>query len=83
MLHLIHILQLFDILSIINSSYMSMPMTNMPTLTNVVLQIMSYFATAEREKRRLKELASPEGRDDLNWYNQKEKRTVLEVMPSP
>ncbi|KAG2550132.1 hypothetical protein PVAP13_9KG238100 [Panicum virgatum] len=42
--------------------------------------IMSYFATAEREKRRLKELASPEGRDDLNWYNQKEKRTVLEVL---
>jgi len=43
-------------------------------------EIMSYFATAEREKRRLKELASPEGRDDLNWYNQKEKRTVLEVL---
>ena len=68
-----------------------MSMTNMPTLTNVVLQIMSYFATAEREKRRLKYLASPEGmpfeskgeEDDLSWYNQKEKRTVLEVMPSP
>ncbi|RLN12604.1 NADPH-dependent diflavin oxidoreductase 1 [Panicum miliaceum] len=44
------------------------------------IMIMSYFATAEREKRRLKYLASPEGRDDLNWYNQKEKRTVLEVL---
>lgn len=41
---------------------------------------MSYFATAEHEKERLQYFASPEGRDDLYEYNQKERRTVLEVM---
>jgi hypothetical protein len=40
---------------------------------------MSFFATAEHEKKRLQEFASPEGRDDLYQYNQKESRTVLEV----
>ena len=40
---------------------------------------MSYFATAEHEKERLQYFASPEGRDDLYQYNQKESRTVLEV----
>lgn len=44
------------------------------------LQVMSYFATAEHEKERLQYFASPEGRDDLYEYNQKERRTVLEVM---
>lgn len=42
-------------------------------------QVMSFFATAEHEKERLKDFASPEGRDDLYQYNQKERRTVLEV----
>jgi hypothetical protein len=40
---------------------------------------MSYFATAEHEKERLQYFASPEGREDLYKYNQKESRTVLEV----
>ncbi|KAK4367997.1 hypothetical protein RND71_011789 [Anisodus tanguticus] len=43
-------------------------------------EVMSYFATAEHEKERLQYFASPEGRDDLYEYNQKERRTVLEVM---
>ncbi|XP_031105689.1 NADPH-dependent diflavin oxidoreductase 1-like isoform X1 [Ipomoea triloba] len=43
-------------------------------------EIMSYFATAEHEKERLKYFASSEGRDDLYQYNQKERRTVLEVL---
>jgi hypothetical protein len=40
---------------------------------------LSFFATSEREKERLQYFASPEGRDDLYQYNQKESRTVLEV----
>jgi hypothetical protein len=40
---------------------------------------MSFFATAEHEKEKLQYFASPEGRDDLYQYNQKESRTVLEV----
>lgn len=43
-------------------------------------QIMSYFTTAQHEKERLEYFASPEGRDDLYQYNQKERRTVLEVL---
>ncbi|XP_024040303.1 NADPH-dependent diflavin oxidoreductase 1 isoform X5 [Citrus sinensis] len=43
-------------------------------------EVMSYFATAEHEKERLQYFASPEGRDDLYKYNQKERRTVLEVL---
>ncbi|KAK8604977.1 hypothetical protein V6N13_082438 [Hibiscus sabdariffa] len=42
--------------------------------------VMSFFATAEHEKERLQYFASPEGRDDLYQYNQKERRTVLEVL---
>lgn len=42
-------------------------------------QVMSFFATAEHEKERLQYFASPEGRDDIYKYNQKERRTVLEV----
>ncbi|KAL2531588.1 NADPH-dependent diflavin oxidoreductase 1 [Abeliophyllum distichum] len=34
----------------------------------------------EHEKERLQYFASPEGRDDLYQYNQKERRTVLEVL---
>ncbi|KAL6521516.1 multidrug-resistance type transporter [Orobanche gracilis] len=43
-------------------------------------EVMSYFATAEHEMERLQYFASPEGRDDLYQYNQKEGRTVLEVL---
>ncbi|XP_047260309.1 NADPH-dependent diflavin oxidoreductase 1 isoform X2 [Capsicum annuum] len=43
-------------------------------------EVMSYFASAEHEKERLQYFASPEGRDDLYEYNQKERRTVLEVL---
>ncbi|XP_030482770.2 NADPH-dependent diflavin oxidoreductase 1 isoform X1 [Cannabis sativa] len=43
-------------------------------------EVMSYFATASHEKERLQYFASPEGRDDLYQYNQKERRTVLEVL---
>ncbi|CAN6478791.1 unnamed protein product [Victoria cruziana] len=43
-------------------------------------EVMSYFATAEHEKEKLQYFASPEGRDDLYQYNQKERRTVLEVL---
>jgi len=43
-------------------------------------EVMSFFATAEHEKEKLQYFASPEGRDDLYQYNQKESRTVLEVL---
>ncbi|XP_019452083.1 PREDICTED: NADPH-dependent diflavin oxidoreductase 1-like [Lupinus angustifolius] len=43
-------------------------------------EVMSFFATAEHERERLNYFASPEGRDDLYQYNQKERRTVLEVL---
>lgn len=43
-------------------------------------EVMSFFATSEREKERLQYFASPEGRDDLYQYNQKESRTVVEVL---
>ncbi|XP_031491306.1 NADPH-dependent diflavin oxidoreductase 1 [Nymphaea colorata] len=43
-------------------------------------EVMSFFATAEHEKEKLQYFASPEGRDDLYQYNQKERRTVLEVL---
>lgn len=43
-------------------------------------EVMSFFATAEHEKERLEYFSSPEGRDDLYNYNQKERRTVLEVL---
>ncbi|OVA01425.1 Flavodoxin [Macleaya cordata] len=45
-----------------------------------ILYVMSFFASAEHEKERLQYFASPEGRDDLYQYNQKERRTVLEVL---
>lgn len=43
-------------------------------------EVMSFFASAEHEKERLEYFSSPEGRDDLYNYNQKERRTVLEVL---
>ncbi|KAJ4842986.1 multidrug-resistance type transporter [Turnera subulata] len=45
-----------------------------------ILYVMSFFATAQHERERLQYFASPEGRDDLYQYNQKERRTVLEVL---
>lgn len=43
-------------------------------------EVMRFFATAEHEKERLHHFASPEGRDDLYQYNQRERRTVIEVL---
>lgn len=43
-------------------------------------EVMSFFASAEHEKERLQYFASPEGRDELYQYNQKERRTVLEIL---
>ncbi|VAH18365.1 unnamed protein product [Triticum turgidum subsp. durum] len=43
-------------------------------------EVMSYFATDEREKAKLQDYTTPEGRGDLYRYNQKENRTVLEVL---
>ncbi|KAF6168710.1 hypothetical protein GIB67_026596 [Kingdonia uniflora] len=43
-------------------------------------EVMSFFVTAENEKERLLYFSSLEGRDDLYQYNQKERRTVLEVL---
>lgn len=48
-------------------------------IMHILFQVMSFFATAQHEKERLQYFASPEGRDDLYQYNQKERRTVLEV----
>ncbi|KAI4382278.1 hypothetical protein MLD38_008259 [Melastoma candidum] len=45
-----------------------------------VFEVMSYFAEAQHEKERLLYFASSEGRDDLYEYNQKERRTFLEVL---
>ncbi|CAL9759323.1 unnamed protein product, partial [Musa acuminata subsp. burmannicoides] len=43
-------------------------------------EVMSFYATAEYEKERLQYFASPEGMDDLYQYNQRERRTVVEVL---
>lgn len=43
-------------------------------------EVMSHFVTAEHEKERLQYFASPEGRDELYQYNQKERRSVIEVL---
>ncbi|KAL3677409.1 hypothetical protein R1sor_027357 [Riccia sorocarpa] len=43
-------------------------------------EVMSHFASAEHEKERLQYFATSEGRDDLYQYNQKERRSVLEVL---
>ncbi|KAL5722167.1 multidrug-resistance type transporter [Ranunculus cassubicifolius] len=43
-------------------------------------EVMRFFATAEIEKEKLQHFASPEGRDDLYQYNQRERRSVLEVL---
>ena len=45
-----------------------------------LFEVMSHFAKAEHEKERLQYFATPEGRDDLYRYNQRERRTVLEVL---
>lgn len=43
-------------------------------------EVMIHYATADHEKERLKYFVSPEGRDDLYQYNQRERRNVLEVL---
>ncbi|KAF5185896.1 Sulfite reductase [NADPH] flavoprotein alpha-component [Thalictrum thalictroides] len=43
-------------------------------------EIMRLFATAEHEEERLRYFSSPEGRDDLYQYNQRERRTIIEVL---
>eukprot|EP00897_Mesotaenium_endlicherianum_P010395 jgi/Mesen1/9384/ME000610S08681 len=43
-------------------------------------EVLSHFATEEREVERLQYFATAEGRDDLHRYNQREGRTVLEVL---
>ncbi|KAL0028461.1 hypothetical protein WJX77_008059 [Trebouxia sp. C0004] len=43
-------------------------------------EVLQHFATAEVEVDRLEYFATPEGRNDLYTYNQKEGRTVLEVL---
>lgn len=43
-------------------------------------EVMSFYTTDEREKERLQYFASAEGRDDLYNYNQKERKSVLEVL---
>ncbi|CAM6037539.1 unnamed protein product [Sphagnum compactum] len=45
-----------------------------------LFEVMSHFAGAEHERERLVYFATPEGRDDLYRYNQRERRTVLEVL---
>lgn len=42
-------------------------------------QVLSQFASDEVERERLCYFASAEGRDELYEYNQRERRTVLEV----
>lgn len=43
-------------------------------------EVLHEFATDELEKERLSYFASPEGRDDLYVYNQREGRTVMQVL---
>ncbi|KAL6761786.1 hypothetical protein V8C86DRAFT_3013104 [Haematococcus lacustris] len=43
-------------------------------------QVLHHFASEEREKERLAYFGSPEGREDLYRYNQREGRTLLEVL---
>ncbi|GIL54285.1 hypothetical protein Vafri_9851, partial [Volvox africanus] len=43
-------------------------------------QVLRHFADLERERERLSYFATAEGRDDLYRYNQREGRTVLEVL---
>lgn len=42
-------------------------------------QLLSFFALSEQHAERLKELASPEGQDDLFAYCYAPRRTILEV----
>ncbi|KAJ9524658.1 hypothetical protein QJQ45_024263 [Haematococcus lacustris] len=45
-----------------------------------LVQVLHHFASEEREKERLAYFGSPEGREDLYRYNQREGRTLLEVL---
>jgi sulfite reductase alpha subunit-like flavoprotein len=43
-------------------------------------ELLSFFATEQTEKERLQYLASAEGQEDLQLYNQRERRNVLDVL---
>lgn len=43
-------------------------------------EVASHFARDKNERERLRYFASAEGRDDLYRYNQRERRTVLEIL---
>lgn len=45
-----------------------------------LFEVLSHFARTELEVERLQYFATPEGRDDLYNYNQRERRTFLEVL---
>lgn len=49
-------------------------------LIDTFFKVMSHFVTADHEKEKLEYFATPEGRDDLYRHNQREWRTVLEVL---
>ncbi|KAH9691142.1 NADPH-dependent diflavin oxidoreductase 1 [Citrus sinensis] len=51
------------------------------TFVELTMDVTSASPRPEHEKERLQYFASPEGRDDLYKYNQKERRTVLELVP--
>mmetsp|Transcript_40612 Transcript_40612/g.65890 ORF Transcript_40612/g.65890 Transcript_40612/m.65890 type:complete len:529 (+) Transcript_40612:173-1759(+) len=44
-----------------------------------LFELLSFFASAEREKERLSYFASAEGTDDMYDYNYRSKRTICEV----
>lgn len=42
-------------------------------------EVLHHFAAAEHERERLEYLSSPEGRDDLYRYNQREGAPILSI----
>ena len=44
------------------------------------LQVLSHFATEQREKERLEYFSTAEGREEVHRYNQREGRSVLEIL---
>ncbi|KAK2972456.1 hypothetical protein RJ640_003882, partial [Escallonia rubra] len=75
--------------SCVNSSMVAVKLKNFVELTMDVasaspscylFEVMSFFASSEKEKEELQRFASPEGRDDLFKFNQRERRTVLEIL---
>jgi sulfite reductase alpha subunit-like flavoprotein len=43
-------------------------------------EVLQHFASSQVEAERLQYFATPEGREDLYIYNQREGRTLLEVL---